>query len=535
MQSIEVYSISSKGYARAYRPLRIDIKGDKLMKKKKWTAKEAGQMLVYAVMHDIEAGKSEPLMSEAEYKKRAPKDMTGDELDLYRAYMHIRDGLIYAYHEAKAFHSHFYRGMDIFTFNLNRVAEYIKRRQTLPAILDIREYTKYYPELQKPLRDEEMDFDHAISVIIAYHFYNPDNTPAGVLEALKATQKKKAKSYPKACEAYMRLIPTCYYEDEQGNKYIDELPHIPDEKKENLMYMLFDDDPELWECIKIKDKKKLAKAVNGLLDDNIPTGEIQKKILELIDEDKHYTRHELKPDPKQVSGYEMLRILAYESKIIKEEYKDVYNTIADYLCYKGVNPKEKYTCGELADMGILAFISCTTPFDYDVLQKLPADDPRRGMTKLAVAMKPIPIEDIAPNPFPDLAKKHREILEIREEHIYKSLDWLYAYNAFLEILEEHYELEGLAEIASIETTQYEQDMHIYSHNLYETYKHAKDENIRAEILELLPALDEDYCYADPLNIVKVDHEIEDLDDVQKLGMYRYFINKIIRSERRQDE
>ena len=160
------------------------------LKKKKWTGKEVGKLLIACLTNDI--AKKEPLLSQTDFEK-IERSLTRDEDHLvYGVYRDIYDAMVNGFNRGSAFTQLFSSSLAFLCARLKEVwsVDNIQKKiDEMPLIMTEGQYKRLKAEAVQALSERGSSFGDLVFHCLNNFLESENKAPEPIKEALAATKK----------------------------------------------------------------------------------------------------------------------------------------------------------------------------------------------------------------------------------------------------------------------------------------------------------------------------------------------------------
>lgn len=169
-----------------------------LLNKKAWKGEEVGKALIASLIHDIEmSGRKDwkPLFPQAEFNKMVDSLKTEVQIGKYLVYEKIYSAVINSYNRCQALQQQYYHGYYRLLGELERVFQgnnNIKAVEQYPLIMTEAQYRRTNEAVWKENSARKATFTDILFEYLQYCIDNPAEAPASILEALEACKEETA-------------------------------------------------------------------------------------------------------------------------------------------------------------------------------------------------------------------------------------------------------------------------------------------------------------------------------------------------------
>ncbi len=196
---------------------------DALLKKKRWTGKEVGKVLMASIIHDIKhQGKPgyKPLFNQAELDRLVSSLETEREGQTYNVYVTLYDSLIEHFNKGQSLYQQYYHGYYRYFMHLSichKQEESRKHARLQPIIMTQKQHTRLKREAQERLKSKKESFHSLFFQALAYFIESPEKAPESVRNAIEAV-KEQAVDNPRILSTYNRDHGLGYYQLPDGRR-----------------------------------------------------------------------------------------------------------------------------------------------------------------------------------------------------------------------------------------------------------------------------------------------------------------------------
>lgn len=599
-----------------------------LLKKKGWTGKEVGQLLIASMLNDIKQQKQEektPLFSQSDFEKMESSLTSDRDYISYGVYRDLYSSIIDSFNRGQGLYQQFFNGFSRLFTELREVENADNAQKSIddtPLIMTESQYNRLEAEAVQTIRGYKESYYSLLFHILEKFLDAGDEAPEPIRTAIEATKKIPAEKVSFS-RSYNEQMGEGYYTLPDGRRS----DQLTSEEWQQALLDTFLSKHKLTingkpataeETVKHYNQNRLiksyelffkgAKAIRELtlertgkelpftdeeieeaLNDTIdyvgrarynPTAEQIAEALDFSTPTKWHTYEEL---PEGLTAYDLLDLITDSSqyaetdpkkhlKAFKTEYKELYNALNAYIEEKvpnarGLKPNQLYkdivSWGELADAGIIGYISLVKPNDNEIVDIWTGkeDTTENKSRRLRTRFKGIAI---LKNPDSHQTDENGDYIETKSpllyfqslytlegdgdkiatihgyahSLIYPALGYLYAFNALMEIIGNVYDLPELAEVARYDTSTFESKMSAFNDFLYIFYHDVygnkeEQERKRSIIKEVFSPLEADTLKPSQEAIEEVTEELTKLglssEARKKLKYLDAFIDHLMNS------
>lgn len=200
---------------------------DKLLKKKGWTGKEVGQLLIASMLNDIKQlgqGKKTPLFSQADFEKMESSLNSDFDYLSYGVYRELYSSIIDSYNRGQGLCQQFYNGFSRLFSVLREVqiADNIQKAyDDTPLIMTESQYKRLEAEAVQTLRGRKESYYSLLFYILEKFLDAGDEAPEPIRTAIEATKKTPAE----------KITFSRSYNEQMGEGYYS----LPDGRRSDQM------------------------------------------------------------------------------------------------------------------------------------------------------------------------------------------------------------------------------------------------------------------------------------------------------------
>lgn len=200
---------------------------DKLLKKKGWTGKEVGQLLIASLLNDIKQlgqGKKTPLFSQADFEKMESSLNSDFDYLSYGVYRALYSSIIDSYNYGEALCQQFYNGFSRLFSVLREVqiADNIQKAyDDTPLIMTESQYKRLKAEAVQTLRGRKESYYSLLFYILEKSLDAGDEAPEPIRTAIEATKEIPAE----------KITFSRSYNEQMGEGYYS----LPDGRRSDQM------------------------------------------------------------------------------------------------------------------------------------------------------------------------------------------------------------------------------------------------------------------------------------------------------------
>lgn len=505
-----------------------------LLKKKKLTGKEVGQLLIASMINDIkqiDKEKKDPLFTQSEFEAMEMSIINDREYTTYGVYRDIYSSVIDCFNRGQGLYQQFYNGFSRLFLELREYQNTdnaLKALEETPFIMTDSQYKRLEAKAIEKRKKCKESFYSLFFAVLDYFLEDHKIAPKNIKDAIEATNtlpvkdNNLIKSYNEIHKNGYYLLPDGRRSDTMNAKeweeaikqeYIKKFPFSERIKKLETFYETyfkgleaikesFSEEGATEEEIEEASRnvfKFLTSSFDELKEENPP---FKGLLIEFIPYDEL---------PEELTLYDFLSdfidIAFYDDtdkkqclKFIKETYPLLYKAIEEYIKInipqvKNLKTTQYYkeiiTWEELAELNFIGYKDSINPTNEDIIEALELEKENINKTKrrggIAILKNPQSTQTDANGDYKnnvsllgffrnvyDLEEDQEEIKTLQdyiEILIYPALGYLYSYNALLEIIEQVYEIPELAKTARRDTKTLEEKIAGYNSTLYFFYYH----------------------------------------------------------------
>ena len=200
---------------------------DKLLKKKGWTGKEVGQLLIASMLNDIKQlgqGKKTPLFSQADFEKMESSLNSDFDYLSYGVYRELYSSIIDSYNRGQGLCQQFYNGFSRLYLMLREVqiADNIQKAyDDTPLIMTESQYKRLEAEAVQTLRGRKESYYSLLFHILEKSLDAGDEAPEPIRTAIEATKEIPAE----------KITFSRSYNEQMGEGYYS----LPDGRRSDQM------------------------------------------------------------------------------------------------------------------------------------------------------------------------------------------------------------------------------------------------------------------------------------------------------------
>lgn len=200
---------------------------DKLLKKKGWTGKEVGQLLIASMLNDIkQMGQTEktPLFSQSDFEKMESSLDNDYDFTTYGVYRDLYTSIIDSFNRGQGLYQQFYNGFSrlLSTFREVQNADQAQASiDDMPLIMTESQYNRLEAEAVQTLRGYKDSYYSLLFFVLEKCLEAGDNAPEPIRDAIEANKKIPAENI-----SFSR-----YYNEEMEEGYYS----LPDGRRSDQM------------------------------------------------------------------------------------------------------------------------------------------------------------------------------------------------------------------------------------------------------------------------------------------------------------
>lgn len=203
---------------------------NRLLKKKGWTGKDAGKLLVYSLIHDIKENQNpnaKALFAQSDFDKIVNSLDSKNDFLTYEIYLAIHNGVQDTNLRAHAMLQQFYHGHYRYYNNLllcYRTDNAMREAESRPLIMTQTQYNRHRENAQRKLKQLTESINSLLFHSLAEFIEHPQQAPTQITAAIEATKQEQAtnKRILANYNEYMHLgyyiLPNGKRSDEMGEK-----------------------------------------------------------------------------------------------------------------------------------------------------------------------------------------------------------------------------------------------------------------------------------------------------------------------------
>ncbi len=404
---------------------------DKLLKKKGWTGKEVGQLLIASLLNDIKQlgqGEKTPLFSQADFEKMESSLNSDFDYLSYGVYRELYSSIIDSFNRGLGLCQQFYNGFSRLYLMLREVqiADKVQKAyDDTPLIMTESQYKRLEAEAVQTLRGNKESYYSLLFHILEKSLDAGDEAPEPIRTAIEATKEIPAEKITFS-RSYNEQMGEGYYSlpdgrrsdqmtSEEWQKALEEeflrthkltINGEPASTEETIREynidrliksyeLFFKGAKAIREFVLERTGKELdgtdeeiEEALDGIIVGKARYNPNAEKIEEALGFSTPAERHTYEELPEGLTAYDLLHLIAESSsyeetdekkhlKAFKTEYKELYTALNAYIeenvpKARGLKPNQLYkdivSWGELADAGIIGYSSLIQPDDREIVQ-----------------------------------------------------------------------------------------------------------------------------------------------------------------------
>ena len=200
---------------------------DKLLKKKGWTGKEVGQLLIASMLNDIKQqgqGEKTPLFSQADFEKMESSLNSDFDYLSYGVYRELYSSIIDSYNRGQGLCQQFYNGFSrLFTVLREvQIADNVQKAyDDTPLIMTESQYKRLEAEAVQTLKGHKESYYSLLFYILEKSLDAGDEAPEPIRTAIEATKKIPAE----------KITFSRSYNEQMGEGYYS----LPDGRRSDQM------------------------------------------------------------------------------------------------------------------------------------------------------------------------------------------------------------------------------------------------------------------------------------------------------------
>lgn len=400
---------------------------DKLLKKKGWTGKEVGQLLIASMLNDIKQqgqGEKTPLFSQSDFERMESSLSSDRDYTVYGVYRDLYGAIVDSFNRGQGLYQQFYNGFSRLYLELREVQtadDAQKANDDTPLIMTESQYKRLEAEAVQTLRGYKESYYSLLFYILEKFLDAGDEAPEPIRTAIEATKEIPAEKITFS-RSYNEQIGEGYHSLPDGRRSdqmtSEEWQKAFEEEFLRTYKLTINGEPasteeSMRECNVdrlIKSYElffKGAKAIRGLvlertgkelystdeeIEEALADGEIEKALTKQIAGALGFSTliewHAYEELPEGLTAYDLLGLITDSSrygetdekkhlKAFKTEYKELYTALNAYIeenvpKARGLKPNQLYkdivSWGELADAGIIGYSSLIQTDDREIVQ-----------------------------------------------------------------------------------------------------------------------------------------------------------------------
>ena len=407
-----------------------------LLKKKKWTGKEVGQLLIASLLNDMKQLKQEektPLFSQADFNKMESSLISDKDWTVYGVYRDLYSSILDTFNTARGLSDKFYNGYTHLYAQLREIenADDVQRSiDNVPLIVTESQYKRLKEETEKDLRGYQESYYSLLFSLLREFLSHEDKAPETVKAAIEATKGIPAgkisfsSSYNEQKDRGYCTLPDGRRSDQMpdaewrraayaailGTEAIDENGNSLTEEEYNTSIviaaykLLFDGAEAVKRNALERTGEELPVTDEDIEDffDNLADedGKVEaspgtQRLINALGFSNSTEWHTYEELPEGMTAYDLLEFASDCSdfarttaerkailKAFKADYKELYKALHDYIeenvpNAKGLKAaqlyKEIFSWGDLADAGVADYASLVQPDDGSIAETIAAD------------------------------------------------------------------------------------------------------------------------------------------------------------------
>lgn len=200
---------------------------DKLLKKKGWTGKEVGQLLIASMLNDIKQqgqGENTPLFSQSDFEKMESSLNSDFDYLSYGVYRDLYSSIIDSFNRGQGLYQQFYNGFSRLFSELREVQtadNAQKANDDTPLIMTESQYKRLEAEAVKTLRGYKESYYSLLFFILEKFLDAGEEAPEPIRTAIEATKKIPAE----------KITFSRSYNEQMGEGYYS----LPDGRRSDQM------------------------------------------------------------------------------------------------------------------------------------------------------------------------------------------------------------------------------------------------------------------------------------------------------------
>ena len=200
---------------------------DKLLKKKGWTGKEVGQLLIASMLNDIKQqgqGEKTPLFSQSDFEKMESSLNSDFDYISYGVYRDLYSSIIDSFNRGQGLYQQFYNGFSRLFSELREVQtadNAQKANDDTPLIMTESQYKRLEAEAVKTLRGYKESYYSLLFYVLEKFLDAGDEAPEPIRTAIEATKEIPAE----------KITFSRSYNEQMGEGYYS----LPDGRRSDQM------------------------------------------------------------------------------------------------------------------------------------------------------------------------------------------------------------------------------------------------------------------------------------------------------------
>lgn len=196
---------------------------NRLLKKKGWTGKEVGQLLIASMLNDIkQQGQEEktPLFSQKDFENMESSLTSDYDYLTYGVYRDLYSSIIDSFNRGQGLYQQFYNGFSRLLSELREVQNADKAQASLdntPLIMTESQYNRLEAEAVQTLRGYKESYYSLIFFLLEKCLDAGDEAPEPIRKAIEATKEEPARS-KSFSRSYNELMGEGYYTLPDGRR-----------------------------------------------------------------------------------------------------------------------------------------------------------------------------------------------------------------------------------------------------------------------------------------------------------------------------
>lgn len=403
-----------------------------ILKKKSWTGKEVGQLLIASLLNDIkQQGQAEKsmLFSQADFRKVEHTLESDEDLESYGVYKALQQSILDIYNRCGGIYQQFHNGFHRLLVELNCVMDADEAEKALdytPLIMTESQYNRMEAKAEQIVRNYSESYYSMLFRILGKCLEAGEKAPESIKTALEATKRIPAKdisfsgSYNEIMENGYFALPDGQRSDsmtsEEWKKALvnyhathNGITPISMAKSHELFYK---GAKAIREYVQEQTGEPLNgtdKAIEEALCDTIEFWEqdrenpLNDQIAGALGFSSFSKWHAYEELPQGLTAYDLLAAIIKDTdaepkarlKAFKAEYTELYAALKAYIeehvpKARGLKANQLYkgvvSWGELADAGVIGYSDFIVPTIIEIVETELSEDTTENMRKRARAM-----------------------------------------------------------------------------------------------------------------------------------------------------